>query len=190
MRFGSNCGGQVVWQIPQGDHVPRHVCQQSGCARVHYQNPCIVVGTLPVYQNRLLLCRRAIEPRRDYWTLPGGFMENGETLQQGALRETYEETLAQVSIVQLLTLINLPHHNQVHIFYLAQLAQAQFGATTESLEVKLVALEEIPWHALAFRSVYSTLKHYQHCMALNRQTDWPVKELTLSAADAALDPSR
>ena len=107
MKFCPNCGQALALRVPEGDHLPRHVC--DACATVHYQNPKIVVGCVPEHAGRILLCRRAIEPRLGYWTIPAGFMENGETMQQGAARESYEEALAEVEIGSLLAIVHVLH---------------------------------------------------------------------------------
>ena len=136
----------------------RAVC--PACQSIHYQNPRLVVGTVPLWQEQILLCRRAIEPRYGYWTLPAGFLEVGETTAQGALRETLEEAGAQVELGRLFSLIDIPHAEQVHVFYLAQLQNLDFQAGEETLEQRLFSESEIPWHELAFSSVRETLQHY------------------------------
>lgn len=158
MKFCSHCGHPVSERIPVGDDRPRFVCDQ--CNTVHYQNPRIVAGCLPVYRQQVLLCRRAIEPRQGFWTLPAGFMENGETIEQAALRETWEEAQARVREQQLYTLFNLPHINQVYMFFRAELCDLDFGPGEESLEVRLFDEEEIPWEQLAFPTIGKTLRHY------------------------------
>ena len=158
MNFCSNCGARVTLRIPSGDSLPRHVC--DACETIHYRNPLVVVGAIPVVDQRVLLCRRAIEPRRGFWTLPAGFMELDETTAQGAARETLEEAQARVEIDEVFTLLSLPHVNQVHIFYRARLLDMDFGPGEESLEVALFQEHEIPWEELAFRSITSTLQHF------------------------------
>jgi ADP-ribose pyrophosphatase YjhB (NUDIX family) len=158
MNFCSQCGHPVVQRIPEGDHRPRHVC--DSCGTVHYQNPKIVAGCVPEYQGRILLCRRAIEPRRGYWTIPAGFMENGETTQDAARRESFEEALADVEIGSLLAVVHVLHADQVHVMFRARLAQPEFGAGDESLEVKLCDESDIPWDEIAFRSVDYALRRY------------------------------
>lgn len=138
--------------------MPRYHC--PACKAIHYQNPRLITGTLPVYQGRILLCRRNIEPRLGYWTLPGGFMENGETLKEGAARETWEEACNAPKIKQMLTIINLPAFDQVHIFYLAHMTSPDFSETPESSEVALFNIADIPWEEIAFRTVSATLRHY------------------------------
>jgi ADP-ribose pyrophosphatase YjhB (NUDIX family) len=158
MKFCSNCGAPVVKRVPPGDTLARWVCDQ--CGEIHYQNPRLVVGSIPEYQGKLLLCRRAIEPRYGYWTLPAGFMENDETTAQAALRETLEEARARVELADIYSVLSVPHVNQVHIFYRARLIDLDFGPGAESLEVELFAESAIPWPEIAFRTVSTTLRHY------------------------------
>ncbi|MEE4362048.1 MAG: NUDIX hydrolase [Pseudomonadales bacterium] len=158
MRFCSECGEAVHLRIPQGDERERHVC--DGCGTIHYRNPRIVTGCLAVHDGRVLLCRRAIEPRRGFWTLPAGFMENGETAAEGALRETWEEARANVELDGLYTLFNLPHINQVYLFYRGRLVAPEYDAGPESLAVELVAPEDLPWNELAFPVVRDTLRYW------------------------------
>ena len=158
MKYCNQCGDPVLIRVPDGDNRPRFVC--DSCQTVHYQNPRIVAGCVPVWDDRVLLCRRAIEPRRGYWTLPAGFMENGETMQQAAERETLEEACARVRDLQLYTLFDLPHINQVYMFFRGELADLEFSAGEESLEVRLFHEHEIPWDKLAFPTVGKTLKQY------------------------------
>ncbi|HAL66912.1 NUDIX hydrolase [Pseudomonas sp. DE0010] len=160
MNFCSACGQPVIEQIPQGDTRLRYVC--PACHTIHYQNPNVVAGVLPTHGSQVLLCRRAIEPRRGFWTLPAGFMENGETLDQAARRETVEEACARVGSMTLYQLFDLPHINQVHVFFRAELADLAFAVGVESLEVRLFEEHEIPWDALAFRTVARTLECYYH----------------------------
>ena len=158
MNFCGHCGSTVHLQIPEGDHLPRHVC--SDCGLIHYQNPKIVAGCIPEWQGRILLCRRAIEPRYDLWTIPAGFMENGETLEQAAKRETDEEACAKVEIEGLYALYNLPHVNQVYVFFRGQLVDGSFAPGLESLETALFEEREIPWDEISFPVVTRTLKRY------------------------------
>lgn len=157
MNFCSHCGHTVRFAIPEHDDRPRYLCDE--CGTIHYQNPRIVAGTLPVSGSRVLLCRRAIPPRKGFWTLPAGYMENAETTLEAALRETREEACAEVVIHDLYTLINLPHINQVYMIFRADL-QGGFDAGDESLEVGLFEEEEIPWEALAFPTIERTLRHF------------------------------
>lgn len=158
MKFCSNCGAQVVQRVPPGDTLARWVCDQ--CGEIHYQNPKLVVGAIPEYQDRVLLCRRAIEPRYGYWTLPAGFMENDETAGQAALRETLEEAGARIELGAPFTLISVPYVNQVHLFYRARLLDLEFKPGEESLEVALYEESRIPWKEIAFRTVAATLRHW------------------------------
>lgn len=149
-------------QIPADDTRERHVC--SACGVIHYQNPKMVVGSIPVWEQdgevRVLLCKRAIEPQYGYWTLPAGFMENNETTSQGAQRETQEEAGANIVLHELFSMLNVPHVNQVHLFYRATLLDLDFQAGTESLDVQLFAEQEIPWDDIAFPTVSHTLKFF------------------------------
>jgi ADP-ribose pyrophosphatase YjhB (NUDIX family) len=156
MNYCSECGARVEVRVPDGDNRARHVC--SSCRTIHYQNPKIVVGCIPEWDDQVLLCRRAIEPRYGLWTLPAGFMENGETCSQGAARETREEGNARVKIIELYTLFNLPHINQVYMLFRSQLLGRDFGPGEESLDVALFKEQDIPWDHLAFPVVRETLK--------------------------------
>jgi len=158
MKFCSDCGARVSFRVPPGDRLARHVC--DACGTIHYQNPRMVVGSLPVWGERILLCRRAIEPRLGFWTLPSGFMENGETTAQAAVRETLEEANARVELGPMYTLYNVPHVDQVHIVYRATLLDLDFSPGEESLEVALFELADIPWDDIAFRSIRHTLDRY------------------------------
>ncbi|MCU7873647.1 MAG: NUDIX hydrolase [Candidatus Thiodiazotropha sp. (ex Lucinoma borealis)] len=158
MKFCSLCGSLVEIKIPSGDNRPRHVC--NACSTIHYQNPKIVVGCIPVWEQKMLLCRRAIEPRYGLWTVPAGFMENGETSQQGAARETQEEACARVEVEGLYTLFNLPHINQVYLLFRSRLLDLDFAAGEESLEVGLFEEHEIPWEKLAFPVIRESLQLY------------------------------
>lgn len=158
MHFCGQCGHPVALKVPPGDHLPRYVCEH--CGAIHYQNPRMVVGCIPQWDGQVLLCRRAIEPRKGFWTLPAGFLENGETVEQGAQRETLEEALAEVEIGALLALVNVPHVRQVHLFFIAQLKQARYGAGDESLEAALFDEGAVPWPEFAFPSVRYALEMY------------------------------
>lgn len=163
MNYCSACGARVTLKVPPGDRLPRHVC--DACGAIHYENPRMVVGALPLWDSRILLCRRAIEPRLGCWTLPSGFMENGETTAQAAIRETLEEANARIEIGAMYTLFNVPHVDQVHIVYLARLVDLEFSAGEESLEVALFEEAQIPWNEIAFRSIRLTLE----CFFADRQ---------------------
>lgn len=156
MKYCSHCGGDIEHKVPEDDNRHRHVCLV--CNTIHYQNPNIVAGTIPVYNDKILLCRRAIEPRYGYWTLPAGFMENQETTTEAAMRETWEEAEAKVHIDGLYTMINVPQIDQVHIFFRASLIDGEFGVGPESLETKLFHEQDIPWDEIAFPTVKRTLK--------------------------------
>lgn len=159
MKFCSDCGSpDVAWRIPDGDTVPREVC--GACGAIHYRNPKVVVGCLAVWEDRVLLCRRAIEPRHGLWTLPAGFMENGETLAAGAARETIEEARARVDVGELYTVISLPQISQVYMMFRSRLLDLDFGPGPESLEVRLFEEDEVPWDRLAFRTIARTLRNY------------------------------
>ena len=153
------CGSAVAYRLPDdGDTRERAVC--TACHTVHYENPLNVVGTIPVWDNKVLLCKRNIEPRFGKWTLPAGFMELGETVAQGAARETTEEAGAQFEMQELFTLMNVTRVGQVHFFYRARLTSDQFDPGHETQEARLFAEQDIPWDDLAFRTVKETLQHY------------------------------
>lgn len=158
MKFCPNCASTVSLKIPADDSRERFVC--DACGSIHYQNPRNVVGCIPVYEKQVLLCRRAIAPRHGYWTLPAGFMELGESTSAGAARETFEEAGAIVQIGPLYSLLNVPHAQQVHLFYLATMTEPSFYAGEESLEVALFHEHEIPWNELAFPTVKQTLEWF------------------------------
>ncbi len=138
--------------------MPRFVCE--ACGTIHYQNPRLVVGCVPELEGRILICRRAIEPRLGFWTVPAGFMENGETMQEAAARESREEALADVEIGSLLTVVHVLHAHQVHVFFRARLLRPEFGPAPESSEVALIDAGDIPWNELAFPSTEYTLRRY------------------------------
>lgn len=158
MKYCSSCGSRVVLKIPPGDNRERYVC--NSCGTIHYQNPKVVTGCIPAWEDQVLLCRRAIEPRYGLWTLPAGFMENSESAQEGAARETLEEANARVRISQLYTTFNLPHISQVYLLFRGELEDRDFSAGEETLEVRLFREAEIPWQGLAFPVIYETLKYY------------------------------
>jgi ADP-ribose pyrophosphatase YjhB (NUDIX family) len=158
MKFCANCGAPVERRVPPGDTLPRYVCDQ--CGEIHYQNPRLVVGSVPERDGRLLLCRRAIEPRYGYWTLPAGFMENGETTGAGALRETLEECGARIALGDAFSMISVPRVNQVHLFFLARILELDAAPGAETLETRFFDEAEIPWDDIAFRTVSITLRHW------------------------------
>jgi len=176
MKFCSNCGAPVTLKVPAGDTLPRHVC--IACNTIHYQNPRMVVGCIVEWRDKILLCRRAIEPRYGMWTVPAGYMENGETTVQGAVRETLEEANARVDIGPLYALYNIPHINQVYILFRAQLTNSDVEAGAETLEARLFAEHEIPWDQLAFATVRNTLTHY---FADRRKGEYPFHMGTIEA---------
>jgi ADP-ribose pyrophosphatase YjhB (NUDIX family) len=158
MNFCSNCGQPVALKVPEGDHLPRHVC--AACGTIHYQNPRVIAGCVIETDGKILLCKRAIEPRLGYWTVPAGFMENGESLQAAAARESMEEALANVTIGSLLAIVNVLRAHQVHILFRARLREPGFGVGPESLEVALYEESAIPWPDVAFLSVEFALRRY------------------------------
>ena len=147
---------QSVYRIPADDNRDRAVC--TACATVHYENPLNVVGTLPVWEDKVLLCRRAIEPRRGLWTLPAGFMELGETTEQGALRETVEEAGAHIALEGLFSMINVVRVGQVHLFYRARMLDTDLDPGPETIEAGLFTQAEVPWDEIAFRTTRKTLE--------------------------------
>ncbi len=159
IRHCKSCGTAVTYRLPDdGDTRVRAVC--NACHTIHYENPLNVVGTVPVWGDKVLLCKRNIEPRLGKWTLPAGFMELNETLAQGAARETVEEAGARFELQELFTLMNVTRAGQVHFFYRAQLTSDQFDPGHETQEARLFAEYEIPWDEIAFRTVKETLQHY------------------------------
>jgi ADP-ribose pyrophosphatase YjhB (NUDIX family) len=158
MKFCSQCGSTVELRIPEGDNLPRFVCSQ--CTTIHYQNPKIVAGCIPEWQDKILLCKRAIEPQYGYWTLPAGFMENNETTPNAAQRETQEEANANVEIISLYAMFDIPHISQVYLMFRARLLDLEFAPGEESLEVDLFTEDQIPWDELAFPVINETLKYY------------------------------
>ncbi len=158
MKYCMQCGTQVVVKVPDGETLPRHVCE--ACHTIHYQNPKLVAGCIPEWDGRILLCRRAIEPRIGFWTFPAGFMELWESAEQAAARETYEEAKAHVDITDLYALFTLTRVNQVYVVFRGTMRSMDFEAGPESSEVKLVHMEEIPWDDLAFPVVHEILRRY------------------------------
>jgi ADP-ribose pyrophosphatase YjhB (NUDIX family) len=158
MKFCSSCGAAVAVRVPAGDNRERFVCE--ACGTIHYQNPKIVTGCLPIHQDRVLLCRRAIAPRSGLWTLPAGFLENGETSSQGAVRETFEEACANVAVEGLYTVFNLPHISQIYMFFRATLLDLDFRPGYESTDVRLFHEREVPWDELAFPVISETLRRF------------------------------
>ena len=179
IKHCTNCGSAIAMQVPDGDDRPRAVCGQ--CGHVQYVNPKLIVGCLAEHDGRVLLCKRAIEPRLGYWTLPAGFMELHETTAEGAARETHEEACAQVDDLQLYTVINVPHISQVYLIYRGRLRDGTHAPGLESLETQLVTPDDIPWDNLAFPTMRCTLQHYVRDLAdgvFPTHTDtiaWPPK---------------
>ena len=158
MKFCSECGAALSVRIPAGDNMPRHVC--DACNTIHYLNPKIVAGCILEWEDRVLLCRRAIEPRYGLWTLPAGFMENGESALGAAAREALEEAHAVAENLRLYGLYSLTHVSQVYLMFRGQLKDGYAKAGTESLDVCLYAEHEIPWDHIAFTVVHETLQRY------------------------------
>ena len=158
IQYCRACGAAVAYRIPAEDNRERAVC--PACGTVHYENPLNVVGTVPVWGDQILLCKRAIEPRRGLWTLPAGFLELGETTAEGALRETDEEAGAQIELGALFTLLNVVRVGQVHFFYLARMTSPALAPGSESLEARLFREDEVPWDEIAFRTVRETLHYF------------------------------
>ncbi len=158
MKYCSQCGAEVVFGEIPGESLPRYHC--PACGAIHYQNPNMIVGTLPRRQDQVLLCRRAIEPRKDYWTLPAGFLEFGENVEEGALRETREEANADVELVRLFAVYSLRKVGQVYLMFLADLRTLDFHPGEESTDVRLFSREQIPWDRIAFSAIRFTLESY------------------------------
>lgn len=158
MKYCSHCGAEVTLKIPLDDNRQRYVC--IACDLVHYQNPKIVAGCIPIWEEKVLLCKRAIEPRYGLWTLPAGFMEMGETTLEAAQRETLEEANARVDLLELYTVLNLPQASQVYMMFRSNLVDLDFAPGAESLEVELFRQEEIPWDSIAFATIRHTLDFY------------------------------
>jgi ADP-ribose pyrophosphatase YjhB (NUDIX family) len=170
MKFCTSCGSSVSLRIPDGDDRERFIC--TSCELIHYSNPRVIVGCVPHYEGKVLLCKRAIEPRKGYWTLPAGFMENNETTQQGAARETWEEARARVSNLELYRVFDVPYISQVYMFYRCDLDDGAFGVGPESLETDLYNEVDIPWDEIAFPVVRETLKEF---FEDRRQAQYPVR---------------
>ena len=155
------CGTAVQYRVPEDDNRERAVC--PACGEIHYENPLNVVGTVPVWGEQVLLCKRAIEPRHGFWTLPAGFMELGETVAEGAIRETVEEAGAQIELDGLFTMLSVVRVGQVHLFYRARMTSATLDPGPETLEARLFHEHEVPWDQIAFRTVRETLQHFFAC---------------------------
>jgi ADP-ribose pyrophosphatase YjhB (NUDIX family) len=158
MNFCSNCGQPLTYLKPPGDDRCRYYCET--CGVIHYQNPLMVVGCIPEREDKILLCRRAIEPCYGKWTLPAGYLENGETVADGAKREAFEEARARVEILAPYALYNICYVNQIYLMFRARLKDDNFRAGSESLVVGLFTEDDIPWDEIAFRVIEKTLKQY------------------------------
>lgn len=158
MKYCNQCGSEGTYRIPRGDDRPRFIC--DNCQTIHYQNPKLVVGCIPLWEDRVLMCRRAIQPRYGKWTIPAGFLEIGETVQEGAMRETYEEAGATVEIIKPYVLYNLSFIGQVYLIFLGRLVDSNFRTGYESLEVRLLKEHEIAWDELAFPVIHEVLQQY------------------------------
>lgn len=162
MNYCSNCGSKNLKnQIPDGDNLARIICQE--CGKIHYQNPRVIVGCLPVYDDKIVICKRAIDPCRGMWNLPAGFMENGERAEDGALRELKEETGLEGQIIKLHCIYSIPHVNQVYMIFLTKIISEDTSPGIESLEVKYFDEQEIPWGDIGFTSsVYAIQKYFEY----------------------------
>lgn len=158
MKFCSECGSNVSLGVPEGDDHLRHICDD--CGTIHYRNPKVIAGCIPVWQDKVLLCKRAIDPRKGFWTLPAGYMEQGETLGQAAVREAWEEANVLVELDKLYTLFSLPEISQIYIFFRARMVDERFSPGLESLETQLFSEEEIPWDDISFETVYRSLVYF------------------------------
>ena len=158
MNYCSNCGNTVKLGTPPGDDRPRFLC--ASCGTIHYENPKVVVGCIPEMDGKILLCRRAIEPCFDKWTLPAGYLENGETVSQGAQRETLEEAGAHIEILAPYALFNICYVNQIYVMFRARMVDPRIKAGSESSEVRFFSESEIPWDQIAFTVIEETLRRY------------------------------
>lgn len=179
IKFCTACGAPTQQKIPKDDDHSRAVC--TNCGQVHYSNPKMVVGCIPEYKGRLLLCKRDIEPRKGKWTLPAGFLESGESVQDGALRETFEETRATAEIIEPYRLVNIMFVDQIYFIFRARLTSTEFGPTTESIEVRLFEEKEIPWDEMAFEVIKQTLEHY---FKDRKNGNYPFKVMDLDLSPA------
>ena len=152
------CGGATCYRVPADDNRERAVC--ASCGQVHYENPINVVGTVPVWGEQVLLCRRNIEPRYGMWTLPAGFLEHGERARDGAVRETEEEAGARIELLGLYTVLDVVRAGQIHLFWRARLLDTEFAPGPETIEARLFREDEVPWEQIAFRTVRQTLEHF------------------------------
>ena len=183
MKFCSECGHAVDLRVPEHDHLPRHVC--PNCETIHYRNPKVIAGCVPVWEDRVLMCRRAIEPRLGKWTFPAGFLEMGETSGEGAARETLEESGAEVDIDDLFVVINVPYVSQIYAIYRGRMRSDKHHPTFESSETQLMREDEIPWDDIAFPTIWHSLKFFFADRAAG-QTNFHALDLSRRP----LDPSR
>ncbi len=158
IKYCTSCGALTQLHIPPDDDHVRAVC--SNCGLVHYKNPKMVVGCIPEWEGKILLCKRNIEPRIGKWTLPAGYLENGESVQAGAIRETREEALAEVRIINPYRLFNILFVDQIYFMFRAAMTSDHFGPTSESSDVRLFDEKDIPWDEIAFAVIWQTLEHY------------------------------
>ena len=194
MNFCSQCGATVVLRVPADDNRLRFVC--DSCGEIHYQNPRIITGCIPILGQQTLLCKRAIEPRLGCWTLPAGFMENGETTPEGAVREVREEANAIVQVERLFSFINIPRINQVYVMFVASMLSEKHGAGTESSETCLYTEEQTPWNKLAFTAVEITLRQFfddrrkgitaSHLFTIDRHPSEPSKVVVYPSVPFAM----
>jgi ADP-ribose pyrophosphatase YjhB (NUDIX family) len=158
MKFCSNCAYPISFNLVEGEHIPRFHC--TSCGVIHYVNPKIIVGCLPIWEDKVMLCKRGIEPQYGLWNIPGGFMENEETTEEGAVREMFEETKGAVNVIGLHTVFNVVPVNQVHLHFLVEMKDLNFSLTPESIDIQLFKEEDIPWQDIAFASTKFALRKY------------------------------
>lgn len=175
MKFCPDCGAPTERKVPPDEDRERDVC--SACQTVHYSNPKVIVGCVPEHEGRILMCKRAIEPRYGLWTLPAGFMENGETTAEGAARETWEEAAARAENLVLYRIFDVPHINQVYMFYRCGIEQGEYGVGPESLETALLRPDQIPWQEIAFPVVREILTEF---LEDSRVSQFPVRHSVIS----------
>lgn len=167
MKYCSHCGNQVVFKTIENDHLPRFICE--ACETIHYQNPRVIVGCIPIWENKILLCKRGIEPQLGFWNVPGGFLENNETVEAGAAREAFEEAGLALEIIHLQSVFSVTVVQQVHLHFLANIKEPYWHLTPESTEIQLFSPEEIPWEDIAFRSNEFALKSYLSDLKSNKR---------------------
>ena len=175
MQYCLECGHEAERKIPPTDNMPRLVC--PNCNYIHYENPKMICGSLVIYEDKVLLCRRAIEPQYGLWTLPAGFMENGETMAEGAARESFEEADAVVINPQLYCRYDIPDIGQIYVIYLNDLKDGAYGIGSESLDSALFKEEDIPWDEIAFEAVRRTLNNYfADRKQFDKREDFPIHQ--------------